>query len=107
MDGVEITGGFTLLKTGACPGPVTLTTAGGTPGGIVVVAYGLAGSYTKPSGVCAGTTVAISQPTIGAVLAANGTGAASLSVTAKAAWCGLTVQAVDVATCTASNAIVL
>lgn len=109
LDGVELTqgGGFALSATGSCPGATTLATSGGTGAGLVAILYGNAGSRTKPSGLCAGTTVGIANPSVAAVVAANGAGAASLSFNAPTAACGKTVQAVDLATCAVSNTIVL
>jgi hypothetical protein len=100
-------GGFSLSKSGACPGPMTLATAGGTPNTPVALVYGLPGSTTKPSGVCAGTTVAIANPTLAAVIGANGAGVATLTFNAPAGACGRTVQAVDLGACTTSNTITL
>jgi hypothetical protein len=113
FDDYEVNGGcgggssFTLAKSGNCPGLLTLSTSNGTAGGSVAILYGNAGSYTKPSGACAGITLAISPPNLGVMLGANGSGAASVSFNATPAFCGKTVQAVDVGSCAASNAVVL
>lgn len=108
VDGVELTGGgFSLAKTGSCPGATTLSTSGGTAGGLVAILYGNAGSRTKPSGLCAGTTVSIANPSVAAVLSSNGAGNASLSFNAPAGACGKTVQAVDLMNCATSNTVVL
>lgn len=107
VDGVELTGGFSLSKSGTCPGAATLSTAGGTPGGAAAILYGNPGSRTKPSGTCAGTTVNIANPTLAAVIVANGSGAASLSFNAPAGACGKTIQAVDLNSCATSNTVVL
>lgn len=96
-----------LAKNGSCPGPVTLSVSNATPGGTVAIVHGPAGSWTKPSGVCAGLTLAINPPTLGGFLTMNGSGAGSLSFNAPAGACGRTVQAVDVATCAATNAVIL
>lgn len=98
---------FTLTKTGTCPGPVTLSSVNGTPGGAVAVVSGGPGSTTKPSGVCAGTTVPLSNPTLRAVLINDGAGATSLSFNAPAAACGATVVFVDLGSCDVSNAVTL
>jgi hypothetical protein len=109
--GIEFTGSgapsFTLAKAGNCPGSVTLTTTNGTPSSAVAILYGNAGSWTKPSGTCAGLTLGIASPNLGAIIGSNGSGTASISFNSQAAWCGKTVQAVDIATCTASNTITL
>jgi hypothetical protein len=113
FDDFEVNGGcggppaFTLAASGSCPGPMTLDTTNGTASGSVVILYGNAGASTKPSGVCAGTTVGIANPTVGAIIGANGSGAASLSFNAPGGACGKTVQAVDISSCTPSNTITL
>jgi len=111
LRGLEFTGGgtpsFTLTKTGTCPGLVTLSSANGTANSTVAVLSGGAGSFTKPSGVCAGMTMPISGPTLRALIASNGAGAASFSFNAPGAACGASIVFVDVGTCTASNAVVL
>jgi hypothetical protein len=113
IDDFSINGGcsgpppFSLAKSGTCPGLMTLSTTNGTASSSVAILYGNAGSFTKPSGACAGITLGISSPNLGAMLGANGSGAASLSFNTSAAFCGKTVQAVDVASCTASNTITL
>lgn len=100
-------GGPTLVQSGSCPGTVTLAVSGATAGSPVALLHGNAGSSTKPSGTCAGTTVDIAQPSLGAMLTADGAGAAAITANLPAAACGRTVQAVDVASCTPSNAVVL
>lgn len=96
-----------LLRTGACPGPVTLTVADATPSSLVVLVYGPAGVFIKPSGACAGLTLAISPPTVGATRTTDASGGAALTFPAPPGACGLTIQAVDAATCTPTNALVL
>lgn len=96
-----------LAKSGTCPGPVTLSVSNATPNATVALVHGPAGSWTKPSGTCAGLTLAIGAPTLGGFLPMNGSGAGALSFNAPPAACGRTVQAVDIPTCTASNPIVL
>lgn len=99
--------GVSLTKTGTCPGNVRLDVAGATAGGGVAILYGVAGSFTKPTNPCAGLTLGIANPTLAAILTANGSGNATLSFNAPGAACGRTVQAVDIASCTPSNTIVL
>lgn len=98
---------FTLTETGSCPGQVTLSTGNGTPNSGVAYLHGNAGMSTKPNGTCAGTTVDIANPTLGAVRIADPSGASMVNLNAQAAWCGRTVQCVDLATCAVSNAITL
>lgn len=100
-------GGPTLAKSGSCPGSMTVTASGCTPSRPVAFFYGAAGTYTKPGGTCAGTTLGISSPTLAAVRTASAVGAASVSFTAPAGICGKTVQAVDLTTCATTNTITL
>lgn len=98
---------FYLRRTGACPGPVSLTTDGGTAFARVVLLYGAPGVYVKPGGPCAGIVLRVSPPRLAAVLSSDGAGSASVTFNAPASFCGRTVQAVDVAGCAASNTLVL
>lgn len=113
IDDVETIGSgpppFTLANTGTCGGPVTLDTTNGTPNGNVAILYGLAGTFTQNNAnkPCLGLTLDIGAPTLGGVLTANGSGAAQLNFNAPVGACGATVQAVDISSCTKSNAIVL
>jgi Tol biopolymer transport system component len=99
--------GPSLAKGGTCPGAMTLSVAGATPGGLVALLYGPAGTWVKPNPPCAGLTLQIFPPTIGAFVVANGSGAASLGFTAPVSVCGVTVQAVDVPACKPTPALVL
>lgn len=101
------TGGFTLARTGSCPGPNTLTTAGGTPGGPQAYLYGAAGSFTQTGSPCTGLTLPISAPTLAGILAGNGAGSSTVTFNAPMGLCGLRVVVVDVAACVASNSITL
>jgi len=113
IDYVQIDGGgsqvLTLAMTGGCPGSVTLTVSNATANGGIAMLYGAAGSFTQnsPNRPCQGLTVAINVPTLGGTITANGSGTASLSFNTPPAACGLTVQAVDLSSCTATNTITL
>ncbi len=96
-----------LTRTGACPGTITLMVAGATPGRGVAIAYGPAGSYTLTIPPCVGLVLDISSPTLGRILQADAAGAASLTFTVGGGACGVTVQAVDLATCRKSGAVTL
>jgi hypothetical protein len=100
-------GGFALAKSGTCPGAITLTTSAGTPGGPQAFLYGGTGSFTWGGTPCTGLTVPIASPTLAGILLGNGAGSATVSFNAPAGLCGATVVAVDVSSCTTSNAIVL
>jgi hypothetical protein len=100
-------GGPVLTKIGTCPGPTTLRFTGCTANSGVAVLFGAAGTFTKPGNPCGGLMLGIANPTLGAVISANGAGDASLSFNAPPSACGRTVQGVDIASCLPSNAIVL
>ena len=118
LDDFELNGGCTpsgptlAVLAGAPGGSMTFGFSNFTPSGLIAVVYGPAGSTTAPGGACAGLTVALTPlnyPPITSLitLTADAGGAASLSQTVPAAGAGLTVQSVDVGSCTASNPIVL
>lgn len=93
--------GFTLATSDSCPGTMTFTVTGETPGGDIAFIYGVPGSFTQGGTPCTGTMVGIANPTI-----AQFGPATSASGTVPAGACGtIRVQAVDVATCTVSNFI--
>lgn len=96
---------FTLRLSGTCPGPVTVDITGATPGGTVAIAYSRtgAGSFTIPSGPCAGRALPIDRARLGTTTTANGAGMRTLTPTFGAGLCGISVVAVDVATCSVSN----
>ena len=100
-------GGPSLAKSGTCPGSMTLRVTAATPGGMVVILYGPAGSFTRVGNPCNGLMLGISNPTVGATLSANGSGVASLTFNAPPGACGRTVQGVDVGSCRATNTIIL
>lgn len=97
----------TLTRSGTCPGLVNLTFSGCTPGQPVYFLYGQAGSFTKPTGTCAGMTLGITRPTVGAWWLANNGGGGQMNLTIPPSGCGLTVQCVDWATCTPTNTVTL
>lgn len=100
-------GGLVLAITGSCPGPMTVSVTGATASGSIAIAYGNAGSFIIPGGGCAGVNLAISSPTLAGFFTADASGNLTLSPTVPAALCGLTVQVVDMSSCTASNVDVL
>ncbi len=98
---------FTLAKTGSCPGAATISVSGATPNGTVAMAYGVPGAFTIPSGPCAGVNLGLSAPTLAGFFSADGSGNLSLSPSLPAGVCGLSLQAVDMSSCTASNVVML
>ena len=73
----------------------------------VAILYGPAGSFTKNGQPCNGLQLGISNPTLATILSANGAGSAALTFNAPPGACGRTVQGVDVASCVATNTLVL
>ncbi len=96
-----------LTKSGTCPGLVQLSVTDATPNGAVAMLYGPGGSFTQTGSPCTGLTIAIGMPTLGGILTADASGAATVSFNAPAALCGVTVQGVDLATCEPTNPITL
>lgn len=97
-------GVFDVTIAGTCPGPVTVTVTGATPGGQVGIGWSTStGSFTIPSGPCSGTVMGLSSPSLLAMVTADGSGTATLSGTAPSAACGAFVQAVDITTCGTSG----
>jgi hypothetical protein len=94
-----------LTVTGSCPGGMLLAATNATPAGAVVFAYGTSGSFSVGGGTCNGLLVPIAGPTQLATIIAGQTGYASFFGNAPASACGLIqVVAVDVSTCTVTNA---
>lgn len=101
-----------LAITGDCPGRVTLTVRGATPGGRVAFVYSAAsGSFTIPSGysTCPGTTLPLGgTPTLLTTVLVNSDGLATFTGNAPAAACGvIKVVGLDIATCVSSGAEVV
>ncbi len=95
--------GPTLAITGSCPGLTTIDVTGANAFAGIALTYGAAGSFTIPSGGCAGTVLDINGPTLAGIFGADASGSLSISVTLPAGVCGLTVQAVDTNDCSVSN----
>lgn len=99
--------GPSLAMAGTCPGAITLTIRYATAGGWVAIVHGPPGIYYKLTPPCLGLRLQIAPPSLGGILSADAAGVALSSLQIPANACGRSVQAVDVATCTASNVIVL
>lgn len=101
--------GPTLGMSGSCPGAVQLTVANCTPAGRVAFAYSRTpGAWTLPNTICAGTLLPLVQPTLLGLQTADPSGAASFGGNAPAAACGqVSVMALDLTSCTPSNALAL
>lgn len=102
---------FTLASSGTCPGMMTLSTSGGTPGGPCAYVYGTGTSAKNvPGGPCGTLTLNVgNSPTLYGIFGNNGSGATTVGpFNAKAGWCGLIrVQCVDVGSCSVSNVVTL
>jgi hypothetical protein len=107
--GLEFLGalGPLLVATGTVPGQVTLTISGATPNDTVAILYGTAGTFVKNGNPCDGLILDIASPTLGGLRTTDGAGVATLTFQAPPSAAGKTVQAVDVADCGKSNAVVL
>lgn len=99
IDNFVLEPAFSLTSTGSCPGTMTFSVSGETPGGLVAFVYGVPGSFTWMGTPCTGTTLDIAGPTLAQYSAAT-----SITGNVPAGACGrIRVQAVDVATCAVSN----
>lgn len=99
--------GPVLTVVGNCPGTNIIQVDGASPFATVILLYGPAGSFTLPSGPCAGTTLDLAAPNIAGLFAADLSGSVTLSAMIPAGICGISVQAVEPSTCLASNVVVL
>ena len=98
-----------LTATGSCPGTLDAAIAHVTPGGqVAIVTSALPGSFTVPSGGCAGTVLGLAAPArLAAVLPASRSGAIVGSFPIGGPVCGKWVVVVDLATCRTSAAVQL
>lgn len=95
-------GGFDLRATGTCPGPVTVTVTGATPNRNVAIAFSTTGggSFTVPSGPCAGTNVPLNQPRLATMVRASAQGTVRITRSFGQGLCRKAIAAVDMDTCT-------
>lgn len=96
-----------LTVSGSCPGVMSISLSGATAGGSVAFVFGTAGSFTIPGGSCAGLVIDVASPTVAGFISADGSGNITLSPSISGGLCGSTIQAVDLASCTASNTAIL
>ncbi len=99
--------GPSLSLSGVCPGGMTANVMNATPRGTVALIFGQrAGQTTIPSGPCAGTLLPISGGVqLVSTARANGQGNAAITGAVPPSACGARLVALDVATCTTSNAV--
>lgn len=100
----EVSTGPVLAVTGTCPGSITMTMNGVTPGAQVsIYSSKRAGSTTIATGSCAGTTLDLMRARAIATGTADASGNLSVRVRLGARQCGQLMQALDLATCETSN----
>jgi len=96
--------GLDLSLSGTCPGSMTVTINGASPGATVAVGLGTGSDgITLPSGPCAGTMIDLSGVITRQEFVADASGTVSFDQTPGAGVCGGFVQAVDFSTCEASD----
>ena len=97
-------GGPTLAVEGRCPGPVSITGTGYTPGGSVAVLHGTGpGSTRIPAGPCAGTVSGLAGLRYLMSVPVDRSGEVSLMPTAPDGACGRSLQLLDLSTCLLSG----
>jgi hypothetical protein len=95
-----------LDAEGGCPGAVTVTVSGLTPGAVAGVAHALdEGASPVAGGVCAGTFLGLHGDSLRLLrkVTSGPDGSASFVVSVDWPRCGTPIQAVDTATCAASE----
>jgi len=106
---IRLAAPISLTAAGPCPGQMTLTARGNTPGGTVAFARAMGiGSQQIPNGnPCAGTLLGLNQTAmLVGTRTADGQGVAAISGNVPANACGrIFVQAIDVQTCLTSNVL--
>jgi len=96
--------GPVLSVSGTCPGPVTITATGVTPGASVAIWGSMQpGSTTLASGDCAGTILDLKKAHLFTNATADNNGNVSLRVRLNPNRCGILLQAIDLSTCATSN----
>jgi len=100
-------GGPVLTRSGSCPGTMSFTVSNASPNKPVAYFYGRPGSFTQPGLPCQGLTFKLAAPVYAGYRRASPGGSATLTVPVPGIGCGFAVQAVDVTTCRATNAVTL
>jgi hypothetical protein len=99
-----------VAATGTCPGTLSIDITGGTPGGAVaLVTADAAGTFVVPAGPCAGATLDLdaSSARLRVIRNFDASGNLSITPTVGSPVCGLTLQALDIATCTVTTTDIL
>lgn len=91
---------------GSCPGPVTIEVEGATPGGrVAILSASQPGSTLAPGGPCAGIELELDgRVVVRDTVSADNAGRAVLSPNLPGGACNAWLTAVDLSSCTASNA---
>ena len=93
-----------ISSVGTCPGPVTITVNGLTAGGqVAFVRANATGSFTVPSGACAGTNLGLNAPQLLTTMMVPPGGTLTIPANLGAGQCTKYFQAVDLSTCQVSN----
>ena len=101
---------LTLAMRGTCPGQVTFSGSGATPGGMVCCLAAMGpGSAAIPAGVqCAGTVMGLDQTFfLAGITFADSQGNYSTTAFMGSQWCGMYGQVIDFNSCCTSNVIQL
>ena len=101
---------LTLTVTGSCPGQMTFSGSGATPGGMVCCLCAMGpGSATIPAGTqCAGTVLGLDQTYfLAGITFADSQGNFSSSGFMGPQWCGTYGQVIDFNSCCVSNVVQL
>jgi len=97
---------LTLTQGGSCPGLISLSVSGATPGGVVGMGWSFnPGSTVLQNGSCAGTVVDLDSPQLLTTEIADPSGEVLIERTVGNNACGVLVQALDKATCSVSNVL--
>ena len=96
--------GPSMTIAGECPGPLTFSVTGLTPGGAVEIWSGKReGTGAIPNGSCAGTTLGLNRPRLLAARTADANGNLTIRVRQNQNRCGQFYQAIDLSNCATSN----
>ena len=95
-----------LELRGACPGPIHLSIAGAAPSATVAILFSPnPGRGTIPVGPCAGTELELDDPLLRKTVVTDRGGFAEHDFDLSGERCGDQVQAIDLVTCSVSEAI--
>jgi len=95
-----------VVASGSCPGEITFSLSGATPGGIIYVITAEAeGVGIPPGGPCAGIHVNLENPRFLGSLIADSAGTTTIQRNAPGSVCGKLLQAMDMTTCGTSNVV--